>query len=339
MKKVSIVVPVYNVERYLERCVKSLLNQTYKNVEIILVDDGSTDSSPQLCKSLTKLHSNIKCIHKNNNGLGMARNTGIDIATGDFVIFIDSDDWCDQNLIEKLIDYSEKYSASTVISGLKRVDSIGTVKKIENHYEEECFRGEQVKRNFLPRIIGRSPQKRDSFAVSACAVLYSLTLIRENKLRFESEREYMAEDLLFNIDYFTVADSVCVAPLYGYNYFMNTGTLSTKYRPGRTEKYIKLYYMQKEKLEKAGIFQECELRLCCQYFLRIRNCIKQENTKVSGLTRKQAQRNIKEICKESLYQDLIKKYPISQLGIKRMFFLYAVKFRFSVILYFLSSRM
>ena len=91
--KVSIIVPVYNVEKYLDRCMESLLNQTLKDIEIILVDDGSPDNCPQICDEYAKKDSRVKVVHKVNAGLGYARNSGLDVASGEYVAFVDSDDY------------------------------------------------------------------------------------------------------------------------------------------------------------------------------------------------------------------------------------------------------
>ena len=101
--KISIIVPVYKVEQYLERCVRSLINQTYKNVEIILVDDGSPDQCPQMCDNYASDDLRIKVIHKKNGGLSDARNAGLRIATGEYVMYVDSDDYIEKNACEKLI--------------------------------------------------------------------------------------------------------------------------------------------------------------------------------------------------------------------------------------------
>lgn len=102
-KLVSIIVPIYNVENYLKKCINSLVNQTYKNIEIILVDDGSTDSSCYICDEYKEKYSNIKVIHKKNEGVSIARNVGIDSSKGDYIFFIDSDDFIENNVIEDLV--------------------------------------------------------------------------------------------------------------------------------------------------------------------------------------------------------------------------------------------
>lgn len=113
-KKISVIVPIYMVEKYLNRCIKSIVDQTYKNIEIILVDDGSLDLCPKICDEWAKKDDRIKVIHKENGGLSDARNAGLLVATGDYISFIDSDDWIDQDMYTKMIDLFDAYDADIV---------------------------------------------------------------------------------------------------------------------------------------------------------------------------------------------------------------------------------
>ena len=106
-KLVSIIVPVYKVEQYLKRCMDSVLNQTYKNIEVILVNDGSPDNCPALCDEYAKIDSRVRVIHKENGGLSSARNVALDIMKGDYVFFVDSDDWLALDTLEVLSEYLE----------------------------------------------------------------------------------------------------------------------------------------------------------------------------------------------------------------------------------------
>lgn len=112
--KVSVIVPVFKVEKYLDQCIESIVNQTYENIEIILVDDGSPDGCPKICDEWKKKDNRIKVIHKKNGGLSDARNAGLDIATGDFISFVDSDDVIDIEMIKKLISIFEKCDCDVV---------------------------------------------------------------------------------------------------------------------------------------------------------------------------------------------------------------------------------
>lgn len=112
---ISVIIPVYKVEAYLDQCVQSIVNQTYKNLEIILVDDGSPDRCPQMCDDWALKDSRIKVIHKTNGGLGDARNAGLKIATGDYVSFIDADDWCEKNMLQSLLEVCLRFDAPMAI--------------------------------------------------------------------------------------------------------------------------------------------------------------------------------------------------------------------------------
>lgn len=114
MKKISIIIPVYNVEKYLNYCVESVVKQTYENLEIILVDDGSPDNCPGLCDEWASRDARIRTVHRENGGLSCARNTGLSVSTGDFITFLDSDDWIAPDTIEKCIELIDKYQADVV---------------------------------------------------------------------------------------------------------------------------------------------------------------------------------------------------------------------------------
>lgn len=106
-RKVSVIIPVYKVEKYLKRCIESVVNQSYKNIEIILVNDGSPDKCGEICDAYAKIDSRIKVIHKENGGLSSARNAGLDIASGEYIMFVDSDDWIEEDSLEKLDKYMD----------------------------------------------------------------------------------------------------------------------------------------------------------------------------------------------------------------------------------------
>lgn len=121
MNKVSIIVPVFNAEKYLERCVSSVLSQTYQNIELILVDDGSNDNSKEMCDEYCAAFHNIKCIHKKNEGVSSARNVGIDMSNGDYILFLDSDDFIDKEAVSVLIENAVESNSSIVICGYNTI--------------------------------------------------------------------------------------------------------------------------------------------------------------------------------------------------------------------------
>ena len=122
---VSVIVPIYNVEKYLRKCVDSILNQTYKNLEIILVDDGSPDNCGNICDEYALSDSRIRIIHKKNGGLSDARNAGLDIARGNYILFVDSDDYIDETMVEKLYEALEKEKAEMSLCSFVYVNDDG----------------------------------------------------------------------------------------------------------------------------------------------------------------------------------------------------------------------
>ena len=118
MPKISIIVPIYNVEKYLDKCVSSILNQTFTDFELLLVDDGSPDRCGEMCDEYAKKDSRVKVIHRKNGGLSAARNSGIDAACGKYIGFIDSDDYIEENMYEHLYDVITKYDADIACGGI-----------------------------------------------------------------------------------------------------------------------------------------------------------------------------------------------------------------------------
>lgn len=123
INKISIIVPVYKVEQYLRQCIESIINQTYQNIEIILVDDGSPDKCPAICDEFAILDKRIRVVHKINGGLSDARNAGLEIATGDYIGFVDSDDWISPTMYEELISVAIEYGADISCCGYNRIDN------------------------------------------------------------------------------------------------------------------------------------------------------------------------------------------------------------------------
>ena len=112
---ISVIVPVYKTEEYLERCVNSILNQTYKDIELIIVDDGSPDKCPAICDTFAQMDERVKVIHKVNGGVSTARNAGLEIATGDYIAFVDSDDYIELDMYEKMISKAVEYDCDVVM--------------------------------------------------------------------------------------------------------------------------------------------------------------------------------------------------------------------------------
>lgn len=200
--KISIIVPIYNVEQYLNKCIESIVNQTYINLEIILVDDGSTDKCPIICDQWEKKDKRIKVIHKKNEGISAARNAGLDVVSGQYIMFVDSDDWIDLNSCEKAITSIQNNDAEIVLwsyirefsGNSKPKDLFGCNSKLFNTFET---------RNVYRRLFGlyeselSNPENLDSI-VTVWGKLYKKEILDGIKF-VDSKILAVAEDLLFNI--------------------------------------------------------------------------------------------------------------------------------------------
>lgn len=169
---ISIVVPIYNVEKYLKKCIDSILVQTYKNIEIILVDDGSPDNCGAICEEYGKKDSRIKIIHKENGGLSDARNVGIEVAIGKYITFIDSDDYVDENYIAYLYQILKKYKTRISIISNYIITSNGKIIDLGLNYKEESI----DKIEALKRMLNE-----EGYTVSAWSKLYDIELFKNVK--------------------------------------------------------------------------------------------------------------------------------------------------------------
>lgn len=253
--KISVIVPIYKVEKYLETCLCSIVNQTYKNLEIILVDDGSPDKCPEICDTWRKKDNRIIVIHKENEGLGFARNSGLEKATGEYVVFVDSDDFIDESMIETLYDELIIAQADTAYCGLKRVYESGKIQETESLYHQEVFKDDDIIDKILLRMLGNKPEEDNGklFYMAVWHAVYSMKIIKENNIRFPSERVFMSEDMSFHIDYLYHSKKiVCISTPF-YNYRVNENSLSLRYDPKR---FQRLKIMHGQILEKLSAFLE-----------------------------------------------------------------------------------
>lgn len=323
---ISVVVPVYNVEKYLRQCIDSILSQTYKNIELILVDDGSPDNCGAICDEYQKKYNNIKVIHKENAGLGMARNSGLEIATGDFVYFLDSDDYIANDEIEKLYKFAVFNGIDAVIPGYTSVNDKGDILCVRK-VTTEIFNGRKAREEMLPRIIGSAPDRKDSLEMGAAGSLYSMDVIRDNNIRFVSEREMKNEDMVFNVDYLKNANGGAAFDSIGQYYRNNPNSLSHEYKPDRFERDKIFYVKMKEKLESEG-FDRCVIeRLQRHFFIHILIAFKQINDSRGCMRFNEKYCAAKEICNDKLVRNIISEYPYYKMGWKQIAFVIMIKYR------------
>lgn len=327
MARVSVVVPVYNVEKYLRQCLDSVINQDYKDIEIIIVDDGSTDNSGIICDEYAEKYSFIEVVHKKNGGLGFARNTGIELAKGEYVTFIDSDDLVGKRLLSNLVNGINKHGADTAIGGFERIDVENNVVSREEYLCEQ-FEGDKVYHELFPKLLGSSPKGHDSVKMSVWNVMFSMKIIKENNLRFVSERELISEDIVWDIEYFKYSRKAVIIPSTEYGYRITPDSLSQKYRPSILISFTKLYHYLEEKIIMESLGDEALYRLQRQFFVNVRYSIL--NEKRAGWH--QLISRINNIVQNETVQKVVWEYPINEIGFKQRIFLYMLKNKWTLLL-------
>ncbi|MDD3142301.1 MAG: glycosyltransferase [Lachnospiraceae bacterium] len=208
-EELSVIVAVYNIETYLEKCVRSIINQTYKKLEIILVDDGSTDHSGEICDLLAKEDSRIRVIHKKNGGLSDARNAGIEIATGEFIAFVDGDDWIDSDMYESMLYELKKYHADVVICSFRKIYNDKIVD--ESTGKVFCYEGKEALRRVLSEVDSVRIQNAVWNKVCRKAFL--------GEQRFPKGKWY--EDVVFTTKFIARASRCIYLDSSKYNYVMD----------------------------------------------------------------------------------------------------------------------
>lgn len=242
MVKLSVIIPVYNVEKYIDECVSSVLNQTLRDIEIILVDDESPDKCPILCDEYSKMDSRVKVIHKKNSGLGFARNSGIEVATGEYVTFLDSDDFVDLDAYESLVNIAESNNLDVLYYKFKRFSDVNEVDETVKSDSIVLYEEEAVKNLMLDIIAAPLSSKADrNIQCSSCTAIYRLNVINDHNVRFHSERELISEDLIFNLDFLSYANRAAYNMTRYYHYRINGVSLTQTVRTDRIEKNLVLY--------------------------------------------------------------------------------------------------
>ena len=338
--KVSIIVPVYNAEKYLERCINSLKNQSLEAIEIILVDDSSTDSSLEMCNKMALEDSRIKVIHKVNEGAGKARNAALKVAAGEYIGFVDSDDFVEADMFKTLYDKAVKYGSDLVMSGVLFVDGnmfseAGECVRKTYFDKDTHFDTEESLKKLRMGIVGATPEDTDDskYGMSIWKNLFKTEIIKQNNITFQSEREMLSEDALFMIDYISCIKKAAGINEAFYNYCRNEESISKSYKKDRFEKSL-VFINEVEKIFKKDIppeeyqiyidrFWQAMCRVLCSQEIMY---AEDNNIKYTDLKKR-----LKAVCTHSLTVRVLESYPIGALPFKQRVFAYGMKYR----LYFL----
>ena len=254
----SVILPVYNVENYLERCVLSVENQSFSDYELILVDDGATDASGAMCDDLASQYNNIVVVHKENGGLSSARNAGLESAKGEYIWFVDSDDWIEPGALNHLYELTAQDKPELVKFGYYRVAEKCTPVSVAAAPGLYTGKDTQILQDLAFYHTG-------NIGLSAWSYLYRRKFLQHHGLQFVSERQIGSEDYLFNLEALLLAKTIRVTSGILYSYEQRQGSLTQRYRKNLPQQYTRLYTLLRENYEKAGGLKQYEGKLCRFY--------------------------------------------------------------------------
>ena len=321
---ISIIIPIYNMEQFLERCLDSVVNQTYTSLEIILINDGSTDSSGDICDTYAKEDNRIKVIHQVNAGVSAARNAGLNVATGEYISFIDPDDYIEVNAYETLIPYLNNNSIDILRFNANRKGEILNRLPFEGEYAGKRFEQEVL----LPMI--GSKKFGGMFILGVLWIhLFKREIIEKNHIRFNKELR-RCEDRLFTITCMLHADKMFFTDDILYHYQVNDESLSNRYDPIRWQQ--ELLFMDDLKKEytqtrSRSFVTEADKRIKNDFVLRAVTSINNEYFTNNSNSFWQRYKNIKTIVNNKHTKLSIKEIQKEKLGLKGSLILCMIKYR------------
>lgn len=331
----SVIIPVYNVKKYLDRCMESVVGQKFKDLEIILVNDGSTDSSGLICDAWAEKDPRIQVIHQKNAGVSAARNAGIELATGEYVTFVDSDDWLAPNMYEKMCETAKSDAAPQVVM-CDFVNVKGdSLENIFSSLREGYYTRKQIVSEIYPTLLvtedfGRIP------IVSVWSSMYKRSLFTHHDLFFDEDLKY-SEDYLFMAEVMITAHSFYyLKHFYPYHYLQYPQSRSKKFQIGWWENLLALNTSLKKLLHQDKDFdftRQLKLQLL-HSALMVLNGIYSNNTLRFG----QKIVLLREVMDNEQLRDAFQNLNFSRNSMFQKIILYLIKYRMSYFyLFFLHS--
>lgn len=313
---ISVIITIFNSEKYIKRCLDYIIAQTFKNIEIILINDGSNDNSKNICYKYCRRYGFIKLVNQEKRGVAQARNKGVEIAKGKYITFVDSDDYIDVNMFEEMYKAIEKLNADLCICNYIKEDK-NTKKYCDSGIKKDILTNKEVKKLLQIRLIERdNSEKKHELAVfrGACGKLYRNKIIENNNIRFKKEL-VIGEDFLFNLEYLNYTNSVVLCKKYYYHYVTNIESLTQKYEDKCWYRYKSILINIKKFSRDNDFYNQEEYRfvkLVLKYFLiSIRNEHNYNNNK----SLRDEFKYIRQICTEDMVESSLKKYRYRDFSI------------------------
>ena len=315
MEKISVIIPVYNTEeKYLRQCMDSLITQDYKNLEIILVDDGSVNSAGEICDQYEKQDDRIRVIHQTNQGISAARNKALEIITGEWVAFVDSDDWLEKDAFSVLMRQVKNKTPDLIVWNM--YENYPKTERICSNYKESFYTDtakviDQIRLRLLRTIsIGAEEKNITTIGYPHCH-LYRKEIIETHDVKFDREFA-QGEDKLFNYQYSAYIHSMLYLNLPLYHYRQHSMSIGHKFYPehvDNTTRILKKYYEIEPKIKTDKNYRDTyNIRVSYLAWWMIRKYYLHENSTV-----KEPVKEFKKLVQSSPYAESIKALDVSEM--------------------------
>lgn len=340
--KISIIIPAYNVEKYISQCLDSLVNQTYKNIEIIVINDGSNDRTLSIIQNYAKEDKRICVINQNNQGLSESRNNGFKIVSGEYVMFADSDDWVETDMCESCLSEMQKENADLVLFSYIREYENKSILKSQFDSKRIVFENDDVKYKLQRRIFGpyegnelSHPEKLDSLS-TAWGKMYKYDCIKNHFFKSFKEIAATCEDVFFNIEIMPNINKAIFIDKHLYHYRkFNSNSLTKSVEPDLFEKWEKAYYLLKDIIKNNEYDASYNIALNNRFAINI-IAIGQRIMNGSN-SFKDKYKMIKNILYDKTYHNSCKNLNVSTMPLHWKLFFWSAKNKNTILLFFLFS--
>lgn len=337
---VSVIVPVYNVERYLRRCLDSVLEQTLRDIEVVVVDDGSPDGSPAICDEYAPRDPRVKVIHKQNGGLGYARNSGIEVAEGEYIAFLDSDDYLEPHALERLYTLARENDLDVIRAARNEFVREGEYSHTVADSELQVFEGRDILRQIALCYFSQpngNPDRAMNLEGSAWGALYARRLFADEGLRFVSERELVSEDFIFNYECALRSRRIGKLRDTLWHYRLNPESLTKTPRKDCLTRAVDYSQYLERRFREDSYGPESALYAMGYTVDTMRAHVK--NIVLSPMPRREVRQWLAEQAAHPYFQRIAGEYPLQNLPrMQRLFFTTFYKRRFRLLELLIRSR-
>lgn len=320
---ISVIVPVYNVDKYLNRCIDSILNQTFKQIEVILVDDGSTDNSPIICDEYSNKYENIKVIHKKNNRVAAARNDGIKIATGKYIALVDSDDWIENNMLEEMYNKAEEFYTDITMCDLKKV-GVESEYTVSQPIREGYYDRNMIELELFPCLIMFENIEFPP-TISNWTCLFRRKFLIEHNLFYDEDIHYCEDSIFGSKAMYNANRFYYMKNRYFYNYFYNPNSTTSTCNMKKWDSYLIINQRLKEDFKDSKFDFSRQIKINMLYFTL--NFLGEIGK--SDVDYKEKRKLCKELFSSECVKNIFKCFKLPSVNYKLKIILLMIKYKMS----------